>query len=142
MADSHWLGLDGKTIAITGASGGIGRAIATAAADAGASLALLDRDLAGCRELVEELHGRARPSVAIRCDVSRQDSVAAAADEARRALGPINILINNAGILKAGTMKSLTLDEWNAVLSVDLTGYMLCAQAFGRDMLEAGRGSM
>src|SRR5437016_5894820 len=99
-ANTHWLGLDGKTIAITGASGGIGRAIALAAAEAGACLALLDRDLAGCKELADQLRSRPRACAAIGCDVSSQDSVVAAAEQARRALGPINILINNAGILK------------------------------------------
>src|SRR4029077_4738343 len=60
----------------------------------------------------------------------------------RRNFGACDVLVNNAGLLRAGALESLSLDEWNHVLSVNLTGYLLCAQAFGKQMLAARHGSM
>jgi NAD(P)-dependent dehydrogenase (short-subunit alcohol dehydrogenase family) len=57
-------------------------------------------------------------------------------------MGPCDVLVNNAGILRPGPLDALSLSEWNAVLSVNLTGYFLCAQAFGRQMRDRGKGAL
>ena len=80
--------------------------------------------------------------LAIECDTSDVASVAAAAEAVRRSFGACDVLVNNAGLLRAGALESLSLDDWNQVLSVNLTGYLLCAQAFGKQMLAARHGSM
>jgi len=68
--------------------------------------------------------------------------VTAAAGRIEKSLGPCSILVNTAAVLRPGGLESLSLAEWNAVLSVNLTGYFLCAQSFGRQMRKLGRGSL
>jgi NAD(P)-dependent dehydrogenase (short-subunit alcohol dehydrogenase family) len=140
MAD--WLGLAGRICVVTGAASGIGRAIAAALVDAGAVTALLDLNLAGCEAVAAELRGRGGRTLAIECDTSDPPSIAAAAEEVGRALGPCDVLVNNAGLLRAAPLESISLADWNHLLSVNLTGYLLCAQAFGKHMLARRHGSI
>jgi glucose 1-dehydrogenase len=139
--DATYLGLKGGVAVVTGAGGGIGGAVAAALGRAGAAVALLDRDQAGCERVAAALGKAGVAALPIACDVADAASVAAAA-EAARSLGPCGVLVNNAGVLKAGPLAMLPLADWNAMLAVNLTGYFLCAQAFGRQMLERGRGSL
>ena len=140
--DADWLGLGGRICVVTGAGSGIGRAVATALVAAGAVTALLDRNRVACEEAASELRAQGGRALAIECDTSDAASVGAAAEQVRRTYGACDVLVNNAGLLRAGALESLSLAEWNQVLSVNLTGYLLCAQAFGKQMLEARRGSM
>jgi len=143
MTDTSWLGLEGRVCVITGAGGGIGRATALGFAAAGARLVLLDRDAASAektRALVAERG--AKDAVALSCDVADPASVAAAGEQAERRVGRCAILVNNAGVLRSGALDNISLAEWNALLSVNLTGYLLCAQVFGRQMRAAGGGSI
>ena len=135
----HWLGLAGRVCVVTGAASGIGRATAQAFVAAGARVALVDKDEAGAAAAAQALGPAA---LALGCDTSDPTSVNAAAQHVRQQLGPCQVLVNNAGFLRAGPLDSVTLADWNAVLAVNLTGYLLCAQAFGRDMLDAGRGAI
>ena len=136
--DTDWLGLGGRIAVVTGAAGGIGRAIATSLSAAGAAVALLDRDAQGLRALEAELREAGRSVAAISCDTGSEASIADAARATADRLGPADVLVNAAGILRAGALASLPLEEWNTLLNVNLTGYLLCAQAFRPQML--GRG--
>jgi NAD(P)-dependent dehydrogenase (short-subunit alcohol dehydrogenase family) len=138
MPTQDWLALHGRKVAITGAAGGIGRAVAGMAVEAEASVVLLDRDGTGCEAVAAELRATGARATAIACDTADPDSVAAAAAQA----GVCDVLVNNAGLLRPGPVDAVSLAEWNAVLAVNLTGYMLCAQAFGRAMRSQGRGSI
>ncbi|SAK45761.1 Short-chain dehydrogenase/reductase SDR [Caballeronia pedi] len=138
----HWLGLESGVCVVTGAAGGIGRAIARTFADAGARLALLDRDEAGCHEAADALHANGVDVIAITCDIGDAASVNRARDQVERKFGHADVLVNNAGLLRAGGIEDIGLDAWNAMLAVNLTGYMLCAQGFGRGMLARGAGSI
>lgn len=144
MAGSFdWLGLNGKTVAITGASGGIGRSIAAGFAAAGAKLALLDRSEADVRQVAAELEAEfGCTTLAKACDVSSPASVGAVADEVLAELGACDVLVNNAGIMGPGALDTLSFEAWNAVLSINLTGCLLCAQAFGAQMRSSGKGSI
>jgi NAD(P)-dependent dehydrogenase (short-subunit alcohol dehydrogenase family) len=139
---ADWLGLAGRVCVVTGAGSGIGRAVAAAMVGAGAATALLDRNRAACEAAAAELRGRSGRALAIECDTSDPASVGAAADELQRVFGACGVLVNNAGLLRAGPIESLSLADWNHLLSVNLTGYLLCAQAFGKQMLAARRGSI
>lgn len=136
----EWLGLQGKACAVTGAGGGIGRAIALSLARAGGRVALLDRDEAGSAETLRQVREAGADGMAVACDVSDPVGVAAAAAAAQRQLGPCGVLVNNAGLLRPGPLATLPAAEWNLLLSVNLTGYFLCAQAFGAQMRAAGGG--
>ena len=139
MSDgTNWLGLNGKVCAITGAGGGIGRAVALARVRVGANVVLLDRDEASCLETQAAVQAMGAEAPCIPCDVSDPASVTAAA----AAAGPVDVLVNNAGLLRPGPIATLPLEEWNRLLAVNLTGYFLCAQAFGAGMLSRGSGAL
>lgn len=139
---SDWLGLSGKIAVVTGAAGGMGRAIAASFAEAGAAVALLDRDTAGCEALARELAATGARALPIGCDTADEASAAAAAQAVAERLGPADILVNNAGVLRPGPLASLSIAEWNALLAVNLTGYLVCAQAFGRGMMQRKSGAL
>ncbi|WP_042264429.1 SDR family NAD(P)-dependent oxidoreductase [Paraburkholderia heleia] len=138
----YGLNLDGKVCVITGAGSGIGAGIARAFASVGAHVALVDRNLAGAQDVAAELRETGAVAQAFACDVSEEASVAAAADEVRVVLGSVSVLVNNAGLLRAGSLETVSIADWNQAIAVNLTGYLLCARAFGRDMLAAGKGSI
>lgn len=137
-----WLGLQGRVCVVTGAGSGIGAATAQAFAATGAKVVLLDRDLPAARRVAGALAEQGAHVLALECDIADEGAVRAAAQQVRAVLGPVAALVNNAGLLRPGALASVSLVEWNAVLAVNLTGYLVCAQAFGQDMLEAGRGSL
>lgn len=134
----NWLGLEGKTAVITGAGGGIGRALARAFAGQGARVILLDRDEERTAPLVAELGNDA---FTLACDLSKADEIAAAAEKVEIA-GGADILVNNAGILRPGPLESVSEADWSAMLAVNLTGYLAAAQAFGKGMINRGDGAL
>lgn len=136
----QWLELAGKTVVITGAAGGIGTALAAAFHDAGARLALLDRDVEKCAKLAAALDQPSALTVA--CDVADAASVTGAADLVQREMGGADILVNNAAILASGDFMELDVAEWRRLLAVNLDGCFLCAQAFGRHMRVRGGGAI
>jgi NAD(P)-dependent dehydrogenase (short-subunit alcohol dehydrogenase family) len=142
QSSSDWLGLAGRVCVVTGAGGGIGRAVASSLARAGARVAAIDRDERGLEVTGTELHELGCEHVIVRCDTSSAESVAAASETILKALGSCSVLVNTAAVLRPGALETLSLAEWNAVLSVNLTGYFLCAQMFGRQMRGLGRGSL
>jgi NAD(P)-dependent dehydrogenase (short-subunit alcohol dehydrogenase family) len=139
--NAEWLGLKDRVCVVTGAGGGIGRAVALGMAQAGASVVLLDKDEGNCQATTEALRPTGARTLAVACDIANPDSVAAA-ERASRAIGPCDVLVNNAGMLLPGSLATVPLDEWNRLLAVNLTGYLLCAQAFGKAMIERGRGAI
>ncbi|HTR09022.1 MAG TPA: SDR family oxidoreductase [Paraburkholderia sp.] len=138
----HWLNLAGKVCVVSGAAGGIGSAIASTLAEAGARLVLVDRDAEGCARVAHTLREQDVEAMAVTCDIGDESSVRDAAAEVERAFGAADVLINNAGFLRAGGIEDIDLQTWNTVLQVNLTGYMLCSQAFGRAMLARRSGSI
>ena len=139
---SDWLGLAGRVCVVTGGGGGIGRAVALSLARAAARVAAIDLDEQGLETTASELRELGAEPVIARCDTSSTESVAAAAGEIEKSLGPCGVLINTAAVLRPGGLESLSLAEWNAVLAINLTGYFLCAQVFGKQMRALGRGSL
>ncbi len=133
--NTDWLGLADRIAVVTGAAGGMGRAIAQSFVEAGAAVALLDRDQEGLRAIEQQLQAAGGRVAAIRCDTGSEASIADAARACADKLGPADILVNNAGILRSGPLATLPLEEWNTLMAVNLTGYLLCAQAFRPQML-------
>ena len=139
---SDWLGLSGRVCVVTGGGGGIGRATALSFAKVGARVAAIDLDERGLEVTRAELGKLGAGHVIARCDTSDVESVTSASATIEKSLGPCEVLVNTAAVLRPGGLENLTLAEWNAVLSVNLTGYFLCAQSFGRQMRKLGRGSL
>ncbi len=140
--DDGWLGLANRICVVTGAGGGIGVEIATQLLEAGARVALLDRDAERLNALTAELEAHAGRVMTIRCDVTDIGSVQSAADQVEKTWGAAELLVNNAAALYADALMDIAVDKWNQLLSVNLTGYLLCAQAFGRQMKAHGGGAM
>lgn len=135
--------LEKKVVFVTGASRGIGRAIATDAARHGASLALFDLDAAWLGETIAACEGAGAPKVtAHACDVSKSDSVNAAAEAALEAHGSCYGLVNNAGITRDGLLMRMSDDDIDAVLDVNLKGAFYFVRALVRTMAKAREGSI
>jgi len=139
---SDWLGLSGRVCVVTGGGGGIGRAVASSLARAGAHVAAIDLDERGLETTQAGLRELGRDHVVARCDTANEESVVAASQTIEKALGPCGVLINAAAVLRPGGLDNLSLAEWNAVLAVNLTGYFLCAQIFSKAMRKLGGGSL
>jgi len=133
--------LQGSVALVTGASRGLGRAIAMAFARAGADVAVNYRsrelDAATVVDDIRRLGGRA---VAIRADVSRVDEVRRLVSEVSAALGPVTILVNNAGIARVQAPADITEGDWDEILAVNLKSAFFVAQAVLPGMRAAGWG--
>jgi glucose 1-dehydrogenase len=131
--------LRGQKALVTGASSGIGEAVARALGAAGASVVVnyIASPEAAQRTVaaIEATGGEAR---AIRADVSREAEVQAMFREMLDAWGTIDILVNNAGLQRDAAFPDMTLEQWNTVLSVNLTGMFLCAREAARAMIRRG----
>jgi NAD(P)-dependent dehydrogenase (short-subunit alcohol dehydrogenase family) len=138
----HWLALEGKVCVVSGAAGGIGSAIAQVLGGSGARLALLDRDEEKCHALAQSLSANGVEALAVACDIGDLDSVRGAVERVEASYGAADVLVNNAGLLRPGGIEEIGLEAWNAMLRVNLTGYMLCSQQFGRGMLKKGAGAI
>lgn len=134
--------LAGKNAIVTGAGRGIGRAIAEAFAEQGCNIAALARSQAEIDATVEHVRRHGVQGVALRCDVGDAASVTAAFEEAVTTLGPIDILVNNAGVACFKPFTELTLADWEASLTVNLTGTFLCTQAVLPGMMERRAGKI
>jgi 3-oxoacyl-[acyl-carrier protein] reductase len=133
--------LNGRTALVTGASRGIGRAIAQALAQAGADVAVnYQSDERGARDLCVQIRGGGRRCVAVQGDVARATDVAQLVDRVRGELGPITILVNNAGIGQVRTIEDITEPDWDKMLAVNLKSAFLVTQATLPDMRAARWG--
>ena len=141
--DRPVVSLAGKRAAVTGASGDIGWAIATALAAAGADVALLARRRERLEVLAGEIRATGRRAAVVPVDVTDGEALTAAAASATEELGPIDILINNAGGARF-LAPALEIGEggWTKTVALNLTAPFLCAQAFGGPMVERRRGSI
>jgi 2-deoxy-D-gluconate 3-dehydrogenase len=133
------LELEGKVAIVTGASRGLGRAVAVALLEQGASVLAVARSLDELKELEAIDPDRAR---AIPCDMLDAAAVAALPDVAIEAFGRIDIVVNNAGIAPAGRFLDQENEEWDRVLAINITAPAILARAAGRYMVEQGSGKI
>jgi 3-oxoacyl-[acyl-carrier protein] reductase len=143
--------LHGKVAVITGGARGIGKAIAQAFADRGAHLALLDLNPTDLEATRTEFAGRGVAVSAHALNVAREDEVIRALDEVLAAHGRLDVLVNNAGIIKdallvkvkdGAVVSKMTLAQWQAVIDVNLTGVFLCGREAAERMIRLGQGGV
>lgn len=133
-------GLEGRAAVVTGGGRGIGRAVARALAEAGASVVVAARSEDEIRSVAAELREAGHQAHAVPCDVTEADEVEALAVAARERLGEVDVLVNNAGVAGSQPFHRLQLEEWERTLRVNATGSFLCTKAFLPGMLGRGWG--
>jgi len=134
------MSLENRGAVVTGGGRGIGAATARTLASAGARVVVSARSVEQIEAVKDELRAAGHQVWAIACDVTDTEQVAALAKQSRELVGPVQILVNNAGIASSAPLKHLTLEEWNRLMAVNATGPFLCTQAFMPGMLEIGWG--
>ncbi len=137
MAGIH----DGKVIVITGSSRGIGLSVAQKLSEQGASIVIMGRNLDTAQAAVPTLATK-DTSMAVRCDVSVEADTLAMADAVFQKYGRVDALINNAGIFPVKLFADMTLEDWNQVMGIDLTGTFLATRAIYPIMAKQKRGKI
>jgi NAD(P)-dependent dehydrogenase (short-subunit alcohol dehydrogenase family) len=129
--------LDGRVAVVTGGNRGLGLGFAEALVDAGATVAIAARNGARSAEVADRLG-----LLTVETDVTKPESVAAMVETVSGRLGPIDVLVNNAGACIHGDALQVANSEWRSVLGVNLDGVWHCAQAVGEQMVARGSGAI
>ncbi|HEY7510755.1 MAG TPA: SDR family oxidoreductase [Vicinamibacteria bacterium] len=133
--------LDGRRALVTGGARGLGRVIAEALAEAGAEVAIASRALEACQAAAAEIaRATGRKTAAFGADLARADEVTRLVAELGRDFGPVDVLVNNAGVNVRGPAPELSEEDWDAVVDTNLKGPFLLARALGPGMCERGWG--
>lgn len=135
-----WWDLTGKVALVTGASRGIGRALALALAEAGADVACAARTASVLGETAVAIEALGRRAVAVAADVTSAEEVERMVGRTVGEFGRLDILVNNAGIVFGTAAEKISVADWRRLLEVNLTGAFLCAQAAGRQMIAQRSG--
>jgi 3-oxoacyl-[acyl-carrier protein] reductase len=137
------MNLEGKAAIVTGGARGIGKGIALRFAQLGALLALYDAgDEQVAQETLEEIRKLGAKAFAVKGDIRDEKQVANLVKETVNQFGKVDILVNNAGVVKDRTIRNMTLDDWNLVIGVNLTGAFLCTREVVKYMIEAKYGKI
>jgi NAD(P)-dependent dehydrogenase (short-subunit alcohol dehydrogenase family) len=135
------LKLKDKIAIVTGASQGIGKAIALGLAEEGADVVVnCDRNVDGAVVAADEIRALGRRTMVVQADVSKSDDVNRVVERTLGGFGKIDILVNNAGSFIASPIEDLGEEDWDHVMEVNLKGVFLCCQAVGRHMIERKSG--
>jgi len=134
------LSLAARNAFVTGANGGLGSHFAKVLAEAGANVAIAARKLESLEPLQNTLQASGRRICAVALDVTKPASVAGAIDEAAAALGPLTVVVNNAGVAITKPLLDHTEEDWQQVIEVNLNGAWRVAQAAARHMVKHGQG--
>lgn len=140
--DTSMFSVAGKIVLITGSGRGIGFSMAEGYLRAGAIVVLNNTQPAAMAELLERLRGEGLPAHGYSFDVSDQAAVQHHVELIEREVGPIDVLINNAGIHRRAPLMDMTAEDWRTVLDVNLTSAFLMGQAVARRMMARGRGKI
>jgi len=132
--------LNQKKVVVTGAASGIGKAIAIRFSREGAQVAILDINDRAAAAVVDEIHRSGGEAHAFHCDVGDADQVNSAFDQALPALGGLDVLVNNTGIIRQSPVVDMPEADWDLILRTNLKSVFLCTQRALREMIRLGRG--
>jgi len=135
-------GLHGAVAIVTGAGRGIGQELSFALARAGAAVAVLDRDAPAAEATQRAILHEGGRAIAVTCDVTDETAVGAAFAQVARELGPVDVLVNNAGLALRRLTPELSLADWETVVAVNMTGVFLCCREAARMMAPRRTGSI
>jgi len=131
--------LKGQKALVTGASSGIGAGIALALAEAGAAVAVnYSSSPEGAQRTVDKIMGLGAEAMAVGANVAKEDEVHGMFQQMFKRWGTIDILVNNSGLQRDASFPDMTLEQWNTVIGVNLTGMFLCAREAAREMIRRG----
>jgi glucose 1-dehydrogenase len=131
--------LEGQIALITGASSGIGAGVARAMAKEGARVVInYSSSPDKAEKVLSEIKAEGGDGIIVHADVSKEQDVLRMFSETYKAYGTVDILVNNAGLQKDSVFHEMTLDEWNRVINVNLTGQFLCAREAVKEFLNRG----
>ena len=133
------LDITGKVALVTGASGGLGAQFARCLASAGARVALTARRLDALATLSDELNAAGATTLPIAMDVTKRDEILTALDRVEAEWAPVEVLVNNSGIVASKPIFEHTEDDWDSILDVNLKGAWLTGQEVARRLVDAGR---
>jgi len=142
MESPKMFDLSGEVAVVTGGNGGIGRGIALGLAQAGAAVAILARNEDKNRDVLEELGLIGAPAMATQLDVTRRDDLAPAMAEVERDLGPVSILVNNAGIAIMRSALKFRAEDWDRVIETNLNSCFFLSQIAARSMVSRKHGKI
>jgi len=134
--------MDGKVALVTGAAMGIGRACAEMLAAEGAAVVATDRETGPGAGVVDAIRSAGGRAMFVALDVTQETQWSRAVDETRRAFGKLDVLVNNAGVGRAGDVEHETLQAWRDLLAINLDGVFLGIKHAIPPMREAGGGSI
>ncbi|HZC28060.1 MAG TPA: SDR family NAD(P)-dependent oxidoreductase, partial [Actinopolymorphaceae bacterium] len=134
--------LQGKVALVTGGSRGLGRAMALALGEAGASVALTARGIDAARQAADELCAQGIRATAVKADISVASEVDGLIERVTAELGPIDVLVNNAGISAPGRALETPDARWDEVFATNVDGLWFCSRAVARQMKERGGGTI
>jgi 2-dehydro-3-deoxy-D-gluconate 5-dehydrogenase len=134
--------LAGKKAVVTGASRGLGQAMAVALAAAGADVVCVSTAVSGTAETAQQIKSLGRNAWQLACDLSDRNAAAALPVRVETEAGAIDILVNNAGTIKRHPATEFPVEDWDVVLRTNLDATFLLCQGFGRAMIERGRGKI
>ena len=135
--------LDGKVEIVTGGAMGLGKAMATALAQAGANIVIADINEAVANDTAQEIREtESVEAIALKVDVTNPDAVNQMVEEVTKQFNKIDILVNNAGMTINAKAEEMSFEDWNKVINLNLNGIFLVAQSVGRVMIKQGYGSI
>lgn len=131
--------LEGQSALVTGASSGIGTSVALALAEAGANVVVnYNSSEEEAKQVVREIESKGGKAIAVKANVGKEDEVLKMFDAMFKEFGTIDILVNNAGFQKDGAFHTMTLEDWEDVINVNLTGQFLCAREATKEFMRRG----
>ena len=134
--------LKGKVAIVTGSSSGLGITFAQSLAEVGANIVLAARRVDKLNEVADTITKLGVKVKPIQCDVSQQNQVQSLVDETIKTFGRLDIVVNNAGVAAMSPATDISVEDWNRVVSINLTGTFLCARTAAKQMMKRGGGKI
>ena len=132
--------LQDKVAIVTGSARGLGKAMVMKMVAEGAKVVVTDINLEACQAVKAEIEAAGGVALAVKCDVTKREDVAALVEETVKTFGKLDILVNNAGITRDAQMAKMTDENWDAVMNTNLKSMFICSQLASKPMVEQGYG--